>query len=162
MTPRQRRMGFVALIVVAVAGAATFGFRAFQMNKMYFITPSDLLADADTTGKAYRLGGMVKQGTVQRAPGSLDVRFVVTDLKRELPVTYNGVLPDLFREGQGVIARGKFVDGTLVADEVLAKHDENYMPPDVAEKLKQNHGGKLPTNSAASAANTATTTESPP
>jgi cytochrome c-type biogenesis protein CcmE len=146
ISPRKRRMVFVALIVAGVAGAATFGFRAFQMNKMYFITPSDLLADANTTGKSYRLGGMVKQGSVQRTSGSLEVKFVVTDLKHDLPVSYTGVLPDLFREGQGVITRGKFVDGTLMAEEVLAKHDENYMPPDVADKLKENHGGRLPVN----------------
>jgi cytochrome c-type biogenesis protein CcmE len=146
MTPRQRRMLFVALIVTGVAGAATFGFKAFQMNKMYFITPSDLLADTNTAGKTYRLGGMVKQGSVQRASGSLDVTFVVTDLKEDLVVKYTGVLPDLFREGQGVIAHGKIVDGVLLADEVNAKHDENYMPPDVAEKLKKNHGGQLPSN----------------
>jgi cytochrome c-type biogenesis protein CcmE len=144
MTPRQNRMVFVGLIVVAVAGAALFMTRAFEENMMYFITPSDLLADNNTEDKSFRLGGMVKQGSVQRAAGSLDVRFVVTDNAHELPVTYSGVLPDLFREGQGVIARGKFVAGEFRAEEVLAKHDENYMPPEVADKLKETHGGNLP------------------
>jgi len=149
MTTRQRRMVFVALIVLAAAGAVTLALRAFQENLLYFITPSDLLVEKSTAGKSYRLGGMVKQGSVQRADGSMSMRFVVTDLKHELPVTYTGVVPDLFREGQGVIARGKIVDGIFMAEEVLAKHDEKYMPPEVAEKLKDNHGGKLPGSAAA-------------
>jgi len=144
MTPRQNRMVFVGLIVMAMAGAAVFMTRAFKENMMFFITPSDLLVEQSTTDKAYRLGGLVKQGSVQHTAGSMTVRFVVTDMKHELPVSYTGVLPDLFREGQGVIARGKIVSGTFLADEVLAKHDENYMPPEVAEKLKENHGGQLP------------------
>lgn len=144
MTTRQRRMVFVGLIVLVAAGAVALALRAFQENMMYFITPSDLLADANTAGKTFRLGGMVKAGSVARRDGSLAVSFTVTDNKHELPVTYTGVLPDLFREGQGVIARGKFVDGVFHAEEVLAKHDENYMPPEVAERLKQEHGGRLP------------------
>jgi cytochrome c-type biogenesis protein CcmE len=144
MTPRQNRMVFVGLIIVAMAGAAVFMTRAFKENMMYFITPSDVLADNNAANKSFRLGGMVKQGSVQRVAGSLDVRFVVTDMKHELPVTYTGVLPDLFREGQGVIARGKLANGEFRAEEVLAKHDENYMPPEVANKLKETHGGELP------------------
>jgi len=152
MTTRQRRMVFVALIVLAAGGAVALALQAFQENLLYFITPSDLLVEKSTAGKSYRLGGMVKQGSVQRAEGSMSMQFVVTDLEHELPVTYTGVVPDLFREGQGVIARGKIVDGTFVAEEVLAKHDEKYMPPEVAEKLKATHGGTLPTNSQASGA----------
>lgn len=144
MTTRQRRMLFVGMIVIAVAGATAFTLSAFKENMMFFITPSDMLVEQNTVGKSFRLGGMVKEGSVQRANGSLDVRFIVTDFKHELPVTYTGVLPDLFREGQGVIARGKFLQGEFHAEEVLAKHDEKYMPPEVAEKLKENHGGKLP------------------
>jgi cytochrome c-type biogenesis protein CcmE len=146
MTPRQQRMVFVALIVVAAVGATMFAVRAFQLNKMYSIMPADLLAESTTVGKTFRLEGLVKQGSVQRAPGSLDVRFVVTDFKADVPVTYTGVLPDLFNEGQVAVSRGKYVDGVLVADEVLAKHDEKYMPPEVAEKLKKNNGGVLPSN----------------
>lgn len=137
-------MVFVGLIVLAAAGAVTFALRAFQENMMYFITPSDLLADANTAGKTFRLGGMVKQGSVQRDAGSMEVRFTVTDNQHELPVSYTGVLPDLFREGQGVIARGKFASGKFQAEEVLAKHDEKYMPPEVAERLAKEHGGQLP------------------
>ncbi len=147
MTPRQNRMVFVGLIVVAMAGAAVFMTRAFKENMMYFITPSDLLTDSNTANKSFRLGGLVKQGSVQRSDGSMNIRFVVTDLKHELPVTYTGVVPDLFREGQGVIVRGKFINNLFVAEEVLAKHDEKYMPPEVAEKLKETHGGVLPVNS---------------
>ena len=144
MTARQRRMVFVGLIVVGMAGAATFGLRAFNANMLYYVTPTEMLADANTAGKSFRLGGMVKEGSIQRAEGSMEVRFVATDFEHDMPVTYTGVLPDLFREGQGVIARGKVVEGTFVADEVLAKHDEKYMPPDIAEKLKKEHGGQLP------------------
>ena len=144
MTPRQNRMVFVGLIVLGVAGAVTLGLRAFNENIVYYVTPSEVLADAKSAGKSFRLGGMVKQGSVQRAEGSLQVRFVATDFEHDMPVTYTGVLPDLFREGQGVIARGKIVDGTFVAEEVLAKHDEKYMPPEMADKVKKEHDGKLP------------------
>jgi cytochrome c-type biogenesis protein CcmE len=92
-------------------------------------------------GERFRLGGMVTQGSLHRAPGSLEVRFVVTDFSHEVPVSYTGVLPDLFREGAGVVAHGHMRhDGTFVADEVLAKHDEKYMPPEVARSLKKRHG----------------------
>jgi cytochrome c-type biogenesis protein CcmE len=144
MTPRRRRMMFVGLIVIGVAGAVTLGLRAFRENMLYYVTPTEALADTNAAGKSFRLGGMVKQGSVQRADGSMQVRFVATDFEHELPVVYTGVLPDLFREGQGVIARGKIVDGTLQAEEVLAKHDEKYMPPEIAEKVKKEHGGNLP------------------
>jgi cytochrome c-type biogenesis protein CcmE len=106
-------MVFVALIVLCGGGAAAFGLFAFQENMMFFVTPSDMLSNPDTNGKTFRLGGMVKEGTVKRAEGSLDVTFTVTDMKHDLPVTYTGVLPDLFREGQGVIARGRFVNGAF-------------------------------------------------
>jgi cytochrome c-type biogenesis protein CcmE len=114
-------MVFVGLIVLGVAGAVTLGLRAFNENIVYYVTPSEVLADTKSAGKSFRLGGMVKQGSVQRAEGSMQVRFVATDFEHDMPVTYTGVLPDLFREGQGVIARGKIVDGTFVAEEVLAK-----------------------------------------
>jgi len=136
-------MLFVVLIALGVGAGTTFALRAFNENMLYYVTPSELLATA-TADKSFRLGGMVKQGSVERAPGSLTVHFVVTDFQHDLPVTYTGVLPDLFREGQGVIARGKVSGGMLQAEEVLAKHDEEYMPPGVAEKIKQAHGGNMP------------------
>jgi len=93
------------------------------------------------TGQRFRLGGMVKEGSLHRAPGSLEAHFVVTDFSHEVPVSYSQVLPDLFREGAGVVAHGRLqADGTFVADEVLAKHDEKYMPPEVARSLKRRHG----------------------
>jgi cytochrome c-type biogenesis protein CcmE len=145
MTPaRRRRLLFVGLIVLGVAGAVTLALRAFKENMLYYVTPTEIAADNNSTNKSFRLGGMVKKGSVERTPGSLTVRFVVTDFQHDLPITYTGVLPDLFREGQGVIARGKLVDGLFQAEEVLAKHDEKYMPPEIAEKLKQEHGGQLP------------------
>jgi cytochrome c-type biogenesis protein CcmE len=144
MIARQRRMLFVGLIVLGVAGAAALGLKAFRQNMLYYVTPSEVIADPNTAGKSFRLGGMVKQGSVQRAEGSMEVRFVATDFEHDMPVSYTGVLPDLFREGQGVIARGKIVDGTFVAEEVLAKHDEKYMPPEMAEKVKKEHDGKFP------------------
>jgi len=88
--------------------------------------------------KRFRLGGMVEKGSVQKTPGSLDIHFLVTDFKHTVPVSYSGILPDLFREGQGVVAHGRMRNGTFVADEILAKHDEKYMPPEVAKSLKDN------------------------
>jgi cytochrome c-type biogenesis protein CcmE len=144
MIARQRRMIFVGLIVLGVGGASALGLQAFRENMSYYVTPTELLADAKAAERTFRLGGFVKQGSVQRTQGSMDMRFVVTDFEHELSVAYNKVLPDLFREGQGVIARGKMEAGVFRADEVLAKHDENYMPPEMAEKIKQQHGGQMP------------------
>jgi len=103
----------------------------------FFFDPTQVTSGEVPAGEHFRLGGMVTKGSVQRAPGSLEVHFVVTDLKHEVPVSYTGVLPDLFREGQGVVAHGKMSGATFVADEVLAKHDEKYMPPQVAKSLKK-------------------------
>ena len=138
-------MIFVALIVLSAGGAVALGTRAFKENVMYFISPSDLLADPNTGSKNFRLGGIVKDGSVKRADGDLRVTFAVTDNAHDVTVSYDKVLPDLFREGQMAIVRGKYEGGVFRADEVLAKHDENYMPPEVAEQLAKQHGGKLPT-----------------
>jgi len=142
MTPRQRRMTLVLGIVAGVGIAGALALNAFRDNVMFFFDPSQVVAGQVTQGERFRLGGMVTAGSVQRAPGSLEVRFTVTDFKHDVPVSYTGVLPDLFREGQGVVAHGKLVaDGTFVADEVLAKHDEKYMPPEVARSLKDKQAG---------------------
>ena len=126
----------VGLMLAGVAGAVALSLRAFQENLLYFYTPSQALAGESPAGKKFRLGGMVEKGSVRREAGSLEVRFVVTDNKEELTVAYSGVLPDLFRDGQGVIAMGTLEpNGEFRAEEVLAKHDENYMPPEVAEAL---------------------------
>jgi cytochrome c-type biogenesis protein CcmE len=138
MTPRRRRMIFVGLILLGVGGAVGFALKAFQDNLSYFYSPSDVSAGKAPAGRVFRVGGMVPEGSFQRPPGSLQARFVLTDFAHEVTVSYTGVLPDLFREGQGVIARGRLgPDGVFIAEEVLAKHDENYMPPAVAESLRK-------------------------
>jgi cytochrome c-type biogenesis protein CcmE len=141
MTPRRRRMAVVAAIVVGVSIAGALALSAFRQNVTFFFDPSQVAAGKVPPGEHFRLGGMVTQGSLHRAPGSLEVQFVVTDFSHNVPVIYSGVLPDLFREGAGVVAHGRLrPDGTFVADEVLAKHDENYMPPEVARSLKRRHG----------------------
>ena len=141
MTPRQRRMTLVLGIVAGVSVAGALALSAFRQNVTFFFDPSQVAAGQVPAGERFRLGGMVTKGSVQRAPGSLEVRFVVTDLKHEIPVSYTGVLPDLFREGQGVVAHGRMSGSTFIADEVLAKHDEKYMPPEVARSLKKPPAG---------------------
>jgi cytochrome c-type biogenesis protein CcmE len=140
MTPRQRRMTLVAGIIVGVGIAGALALSAFRSNVTFFFDPTKVADGEVKAGQYFRLGGMVTEGSVKRAPGSLEVRFVVTDFKHDVPVSYTGVLPDLFREGTGVVAHGHMQSGTFVADEVLAKHDEKYMPPEVAKSLKRRHG----------------------
>lgn len=138
MTPRQRRMLGVGVVVVGVAVAAGLALRAFNQNLLYFYTPSQILAGEAPRDKTIRLGGLVRKGSMHRDTGSMRVSFEVTDLKRTMTVSYTGVLPDLFKEGQGVIAHGVVMpDGSFRADEVLAKHDEKYMPPEVAKSLAE-------------------------
>ena len=138
MTPRQKRMTLVASILVGVSLAAWLGMQAFRGNVMFFFDPSQIAAGEAPAGERFRLGGMVEKGSVERTTGTLDIRFLVTDFKHTVRVKYSGILPDLFREGQGVVAHGRLQDGTFVADEILAKHDEKYMPPEVARSLKDN------------------------
>jgi cytochrome c-type biogenesis protein CcmE len=141
MTPRQRRLGLVAGILAGVAIAGILALSAFRENVTFFFDPSQVADGKVPPGASFRLGGMVETGTLKRNPGSLEVQFVVTDFAHEVPVTYDKVLPDLFREGAGVVAHGRLrADGTFVADEVLAKHDEKYMPPQVARSLKTRRG----------------------
>src|SRR5688572_5011012 len=142
MTPaRKRRLFWVVGILAGVGIASALALSAFQKNVMFFFDPTQVAAGEVKEGQRFRLGGMVEKNSFKREAGSLDVHFVVTDFKHQLPVKYTGVLPDLFREGQGVVAHGKLgSDGVFVADEVLAKHDEKYMPPEVARSLKKNGG----------------------
>ena len=159
MTARQRRMALVGIVLLAVGGAVAFALNAFQDNLQYFYSPSEVSAGKAPANRLFRVGGMVTEGSFQRPPGSLEANFVLTDFSSNVTVSYTGVLPDLFREGQGVIARGKLSgNGVFVAEEVLAKHDENYMPPDVAELLKKQHAGKGTSQAPAAAQ---TTTEPP-
>jgi cytochrome c-type biogenesis protein CcmE len=138
VTPRQRRTTLVLVIVCGVGLAGALALRAFRENVMFYFDPSKVAAGQVKTGQRFRLGGMVVKGSVQRQAGTLNVRFVVTDFAHSVPVTYSNVLPDLFKEGAGVVALGRMnAGGVFVADEVLAKHDEKYMPPEVARSLKQ-------------------------
>ena len=143
MKPRQQRMLAVGLAVVGLAIAATLALRAFEENMMFFIGISDVVAGEVPEDRNFRVGGLVVEDSVHRQPGELEVVFTLTDNDSQLDVRYNGILPDLFREGQGIIAHGRLNDGgEFVADEVLAKHDENYMPPEVAESLKSHAEAK--------------------
>ena len=136
MIPRQQRMLAVGIAVAGIAIAATFTLRAFQDNMMFFVDISDVIAGDYPKKRNFRIGGLVVDGSIERQEGSMDLRFRVTDMNCELPVSYVGVLPDLIRERQGVVANGRLCDeGVLFADQILAKHDENYMAPEVAESL---------------------------
>jgi cytochrome c-type biogenesis protein CcmE len=137
MTPRRKRLITVLLILAGVGTSVAFALQAFQKNLLYFYSPSQVEAGEAPIAREIRVGGMVEKGSVVREPGSLEVRFTLTDFANQLTVSYSGVLPDRFREGQGSIARGHVGDGGLfVAEEVLAKHDENYMPPEVKDSLR--------------------------
>ena len=131
-------MAVVAAILLGVAAAAFLALKAFEQNVMLFYNPTDLYSKAPKAGERFRLGGMVAKGSVHAKQGTLDIEFLVTDFHHTVPVRYTGILPDLFREGQGVVAHGRMQGDTFVADEILAKHDEKYMPPEVAESLKNN------------------------
>ncbi|MBK6452706.1 MAG: cytochrome c maturation protein CcmE [Proteobacteria bacterium] len=136
MTPRQKRMVTVVAIVAGVGIATTFALNAFNQNLLYYYSPTQVHAGEAPASRAIRVGGLVENGSLARKPGSMEVTFILTDYAQKVPVSYTGVLPDLFREGQGVIARGRMDGNRFVAEEVLAKHDENYMPPEVADSLK--------------------------
>lgn len=137
MKARHQRLLAVGLAVTGLAIATALTLRAFQDNMMFFMSVSEVVAGEYPKERNFRLGGLVVQGSIEREPGSLDVLFDVTDLRCTIPVTYNGVLPDLFRDGQGVVAHGRMQGEMFVADEVLAKHDENYMAPEVADSLAE-------------------------
>jgi cytochrome c-type biogenesis protein CcmE len=137
MTPRRKRLFVVLGILAGVAASVSLAVMASRENIMFYYDPSQVVSGKAPLAKRFRIGGMVVKGSVARKPGDLEVRFVLTDFAHEVPVEYTGVLPDLFREGQGIIAHGKMnAHGAFVADEVLAKHDEKYMPPEVAASLK--------------------------
>ncbi len=144
MTARQQRMVVVALIVVSVSLGVTFALTAFQEDLLYFYSPSQIADGEAPENRQFRVGGLVIPGSVEREEGELEVKFTVTDNAHNMTVAYSGVLPDLFREGQGIIAHGVIdASGIFQANEVLAKHDENYMPPEVADSLKELHGETL-------------------
>lgn len=140
MTPRQRRLGLLVAGLLCAGTAAALALNAFRSNMVFFFSPTQVAAKEAPVSRTFRLGGLVEAGSVRKESGSegLTVRFIVTDTARGVPVVYHGLLPDLFREGKGVVARGKLgEDGVFVANEVLAKHDENYMPPDAADAVRR-------------------------
>jgi cytochrome c-type biogenesis protein CcmE len=138
MKPRHKRIAliFAGLAILGVASALVLN--AFQSNLVFFFTPTQVMAKEAPLNKNFRIGGMVEQGSLKRLPDGLTVEFRVTDTARTMPVVYQGILPDLFKEGKGVVAQGKLAaDGVFHANQVLAKHDENYMPPDAAHAIEQ-------------------------
>ena len=136
MKPRHKRIAAIALGVAALGVATALVLLAFEQNLVFFFTPSQVAANEAPQGRTFRIGGMVEKGSVKRE--GVEVRFVVTDTVKSIPVVYRGTLPDLFREGKGVVAQGKLgADGVFAAREVLAKHDENYMPPEAMHAVEK-------------------------
>ena len=137
MKARQKRMILMLLGLVGVGIATFLAINALQSNIAYFFSPSQVMAGEAPTDRAFRLGGVVEEGTLKREPGGLIVAFVVTDTAKSVTVKYEGILPDLFGEGQGVVTKGRLLaDGVFMAEEVLAKHDESYMPPEVEDAIR--------------------------
>lgn len=135
---RKQRLILIVLMLIGIALAATFALKAFNENLMYFFSTTDVVEGKAPKDTLFRLGGMVVKGSVERPGADMLVRFKLSDFSKEVTVEYSGILPDLFREGQGIVAKGRLNEnGVFVAEEVLAKHDENYMPPEVAGSLKK-------------------------
>ena len=138
MKPRHKKLTIIIMSVAALGLSAALVLDAFQSNLVFFFSPSQVAANEAPKGKSFRIGGLVEEGSVKRQSDGITVSFVVTDTAKNIPVVYTGILPDLFKEGKGVVAQGKLsADGVFRADEVLAKHDENYMPPEAADALEQ-------------------------
>ena len=135
---RKKRLFFIIFLIAGVTLAAGFAMYAFNQNLMFYFSPTDVKQGKAPVNKIFRMGGMVVEGTFKKEAKSLKVHFDLTDYEKTVSVEYEGILPDLFREGQGIISRGKLNEqGVFIAEEVLAKHDENYMPPEVAESLEK-------------------------
>ena len=137
MTRKRRRLVFVVLGMLVLGGATALVLTAFEDSLVFFYSPTDIATKQLPADRRVRIGGIVEAGSIARGADGLSVRFTVTDLANTIPVSYRGVLPDLFREGQGVVAEGRLANGVFQADEVLAKHDEKYMPPEVVDALKK-------------------------
>lgn len=136
---QKKRLGLIAGGLIICGAAAALVFNAFEENLVFFFSPSQVAAHEAPEGRAFRIGGFVQEGSVQRQIDGVTVRFDVTDTAHTVPVTYKGSLPDLFKEGKGVVAQGKLQNGVFVADQVLAKHDENYMPPEAEKAVQDAH-----------------------
>jgi cytochrome c-type biogenesis protein CcmE len=140
MTPRRQRLLLASAVLGLSAVAVALVANAFRSNLVFFYSPSDIAAQQAPKAHTFRLGGLVESGSISRAADGVTVQFVVTDTAKRIPVQYKGILPDLFREGKGVVAQGRLqADGVFRADEVLAKHDENYMPPEAADAVERAH-----------------------
>lgn len=137
MKSRHQRLFAIGLVLAGVGLGATFLLKAMNQNILYYYSPTQLEAGETPGDRRFRVGGLVVENSVTRTEGTMEVRFELTDEAHEIPVVYTGILPDLFREGQGIIAHGRMQGRDFVADEILAKHDENYMPPEVADSLDQ-------------------------
>lgn len=144
MKRRHKMFAAIMIVVIGLSAFTLFIMDAFQENMVFFYSPSDVLAGKSPANKTFRLGGMVEKGSVKKSTKGLQVEFVITDSSKTIAVIYEGILPDLFREGQGVITQGKLgKDNVFAATEVLAKHDENYMPPEVADAMKRAKENKV-------------------
>ncbi len=136
MKRRHKRIGFIVVGLAGLGMAAYFAAQAFRSNLVFFYSPSEVVAKAAPVGRTFRVGGLVEKDTVKRDNDGLTVRFSVTDTAKSVPVVYKGILPDLFKEGKGCVAQGRVgADGVFYADQVLAKHDENYMPPEAGKAI---------------------------
>ncbi|MGC2049717.1 MAG: cytochrome c maturation protein CcmE [Gallionella sp.] len=148
MKPRQKRFVFISVGVVAVSLAVGLVLYALRGNVNLYFTPTQVFNNEAPHGRSFRIGGLVEEGSIKREKDGLTVNFVITDTHRSIPVVYKGILPDLFKEGKGVVAQGRVeADGLMRAEEVLAKHDENYMPPEAADAMKQAQEAKAAANS---------------
>ena len=141
MKTRHKRLLLILAGLAVLGAVAALVLNAFQSNLVFFFSPTQVAAGEAPKGKPFRIGGMVKDGTIQREADGVTLRFVITDTEKDIVVAYKGILPDLFKEGKGVVAQGQLKDGVFEAREVLAKHDENYMPPEAAEALQKAQKG---------------------
>ena len=138
MKSRHKKLALIVLVLAALGIAVALVLNAFNSNLVFFFSPTQVAAGEAPTNRAFRIGGLVEEGSIKREADGLTTRFVVTDTARTIPVTYTGILPDLFKEGKGVVAEGRLgADGLFAATQVLAKHDENYMPPEAASAIEQ-------------------------
>jgi cytochrome c-type biogenesis protein CcmE len=142
MKPKNQRLVLVVAAIVAVLAAVLLAMWGLTDRAAYFYTPADVAVGKAVQGKAMRLGGMVEKGSIKRAADGVTIRFVMTDGKAETPVVYRGIVPDLFREGSGAVAEGRLQGGTFIADTILAKHDERYMPPELGNLAAEHRAGK--------------------
>jgi len=144
MKPRHRKLALIVLVVAALGVAVALVLNAFNSNLVFFFSPTQVANGQAPTSRAFRIGGLVEAGSIRREADGLTTRFVVTDTAKSMPVTYTGILPDLFKEGKGVVAEGRLgADGLFAATQVLAKHDENYMPPEAASAIEQAQKAQL-------------------